>query len=156
MTNPTPPLARLKDQAPPLARLKHQAGRMRARAAAKGEAMSQAEALEKLARMLGHRDWNTLHAAAGRTPEGAPVQTGDKLRLRYMGVPAEGRVRSVQDGAEAGLWRVVIDLPAPLSIPTAEGIDLTRRRLHGDVDEKGRSPARRSDGTPHLDLSPGR
>lgn len=146
MTNPTPPLARLKDQA----------GRMRARAAAEGRTMTRAEALEKLARLLGHRDWNTLHAAAAHVPEGAPVKTGDRLRLRYMGVAAEGRVRSVHDGAAEGLWRVVIDLPAPLTIPTADGIDLTRRRLHGDVDAKGLSPARRSDGTPHLDLLRGR
>jgi hypothetical protein len=146
MTNPTPPLARIKDQA----------RRMRTRTVAKGAPLSQAQALEKLARMLGHRDWNTLHAAASFTPEGAPAKTGDKLRLRYMGIEAEGRLRWVKEGAEQGYWQVAIDLTAPLPIPTAEGIDLTRRRLHADLDAKGISRERRSDGTPHLELLRGR
>lgn len=141
---------------PPLARLKDQAGRMRARAVAKGETMSQAEALEKLARMLGQRDWNTLRALSAQTPEGAPVSVGDRVRLRYLGVPAEARVRSVHEGDEAGLWQVVLDLSGPLSIPTADGIELTRRRLHAAVDKKGVSPACRSDGVPHLELLRGR
>jgi hypothetical protein len=146
MTNPTPPLARIKDQA----------RRMRTRTVAKGAPLSQAQALEKLARMLGHRDWNTLRALAARTPEGAPLSVGDRVRLRYLGVPADARVRSVQEGEEDGLWRIALDLSGPLSIPTAEGIDLTRRRLHALVDRKGVSPARRSDGVPHLELLRGR
>ena len=141
---------------PPLARLKDQAGRVRARAEARGEAMSQAEALEKFAKMLGRRDWNTLRALAAHTPEGAPASVGDRVRLRYLGVPAEGRVRSVHEGEEDGLWRIALDLSGPLSVPTAEGIDLTRRRLRAVVDCKGVSPARRFDGVPHLELLRGR
>jgi hypothetical protein len=145
---------------PPLTRLKDQARRMRARSDAKGDPMTQAEALEKLARMLGRRDWNTLRAEVAHTPDGAPVGVGDKVRLRYMGVPADGKVIAVAEAAAADgdgpLWSLEIALTAPVTIPSAEGMDLTRRRLRATVDKSGVTPARRSDGTPHLALLRGR
>jgi hypothetical protein len=143
---------------PPLTRLKDQARRMRARSDAKGDPMTQAEALEKLARMLGRRDWNTLRAEVAHTPDGAPVSVGDKVRLRYMGVPADGKVIAVAEADGDGrLWSLQIALTAPVTVPSAEGIDLTRRRLRATVDKSGVTSARRrSDGTPHLALLRGR
>ena len=94
---------------PPVPRLKDQAARLRARAQARGEAMSHAQSLEALARLMGRADWNTLRAAAVAGPAGAPLAAEEKVWARYMGsAPIKAKVLAVRAGAKPGLWRVQI------------------------------------------------
>ncbi len=141
---------------PGLDRLKDQARRMRARAAARGAPITHSAALERLARALGCRDWNTLRGLAARRPEGAPAAPGERVALRYMGVPAQGRVQTVRAADDGpGLWRVALDLDAPMTVCAPGGIPVVRRRIMATVDGDGVSRDRRSDGTPHLALGAG-
>jgi len=59
--------------------LKTQAKSLRQSLAETGHNVSHAQSLELLAKQLGHRDWNTLHAKVGNAP---PVlfQVGQTVR----------------------------------------------------------------------------
>ena len=138
---------------PPLPRLKDQAARLRARAEARGEAMTRAQALEALARLMGHADWNTLRAAATRGPDGAPLQAEEKVWARYMGsAPIRAKVLRVREGARPGLWRVWIAFAEPLTGKGLPAVLEDRGRLSAEIDGAGASVGRRSDGTAHLTL----
>ncbi|MEZ5914292.1 MAG: glyoxalase superfamily protein [Parvularculaceae bacterium] len=106
---------RLSDYSIPrsLEDLKAQAKRLRAALAQDGDFISHSEALELLAKQLGFRDWNTLHAAAGNRPP--PPQIGDRVAGAYLGQRFEGEIIAVS-ALSGGRYRVTIDFATKRSM----------------------------------------
>jgi hypothetical protein len=131
--------------------LKTQAKRLRASLEAQGKPVSHSEALELVARQLGYRDWNTLHASVGDRAAPAPVALGDRVHGTYLGQPFDRDVIGVQSLSQ-GRMRVTLEFDDPVDVVTFDSFSAYRKRVSATVDEKGRTKERTSDGTPQLQL----
>ncbi|MFY0636807.1 glyoxalase superfamily protein [Maricaulis maris] len=139
----------------PLSRdaLKAQAKRLRKALEAEGNFISHGEALELLAHQMGHRDWNTLSAKAGNRPD-TPLAVGGRVSGHYLGQRFDADIIGLQSvSSGSGGWRVSLDLDAAVDVVKFDGFSNMRRRINGTVGRDGRSVARTSDGTPHVQLS---
>lgn len=139
----------------PLSRdaLKAQARRLRKALEAEGNFISHSEALELLAHQMGYRDWNTLSAAAGNRPD-TPLAVGGRVSGRYLGQAFEADILSLTAIAGGtGGWRVTLDLDEAVDVVTFDSFSAFRRRINATIGRNGRSPARTSDGRPHLELA---
>lgn len=129
--------------------LKAQAKRLRAALAEDGDFISHSEALELLAKQLGHRDWNTLHAAIGNRP--APPQLGDRVSGSYLGQRFAGEIIGVE-ALSGGRRRVTIEFDEAVDVVTFESFSAFRKRVSAVVNEDGRSAEKTSDGRPQMEL----
>ena len=129
--------------------LKAQAKRLRAALAEDGDFISHSEALELLAKQLGFRDWNTLHAAIGNRP--APLQLGDRIAGAYLGQPFEGEIIAVE-ALSGGRRRITIDFDEAVDVVTFESFSAFRKRVTAVIDEDGKSAEKTSDGRPQMEL----
>ena len=137
---------------PALDELKAQARRLRKALEAEGNFISHSEALELVAHQMGHRDWNTLHAAAGnRRP--VPLALGAKVSGHYLGQAFTGEIVALSRLGDGTRWRVALDLDEPVGVVRFESFSAFRRRINGTVDNSGVSAAKTSDGEPHLKLA---
>lgn len=130
---------------------KAQAKALRQALAAEGVTISHSTALERVAKQQGARDWNTLQARLARA---APprFQLNDPVRGRYLGQPFAGRIVALSHLGTS--LKLSIALDQPIDTVRFEGMSNLRRRIHGTVDENGRSAARTSDGQAHLIVEP--
>ncbi|MFT5066878.1 MAG: hypothetical protein ACJAWC_001354 [Yoonia sp.] len=100
---------------PTLDALKSQAKSLRQSLASTGHAISHARSLELLAKQLGHRDWNTLHAKSGNTP--APrVQLGQHITGLYLGRPFAGTVIRVSDMGHGVRYQLTVRFDDPVNV----------------------------------------
>lgn len=140
MTRPLPGLEKAKEMARTL----------RQREAAHGEAISHAQALERIAQDYGYRDWNTLRATIADRP--APGwSAGQRVRGTYLGQPFAATVTSVQL-LEPGWARLSLELDEAVDVVRFDGFSNFRRRLQCVVGPKGATRERTSDGAPQLKL----
>ncbi len=135
--------------APRLDEAKAEARRLRVAFRAAGAPLSQAQALERVARHYGFRDWNTLSALARKAVAKAPVREGESVTGHYMGHPFQGRVLTVH-GLSDGTFRVTLHFDEPIDVVRFDSFSALRHRVSGRIDGQGVSPAQLSDGTPHL------
>lgn len=138
---------------------KQQAKRLRLALAETGRAISHGEALEMVARQHGHRDWNSLSAATGRSsgetrPPASPLAVGRSVTGRYLGQTFTGEIRSVTALADGEHARLAIHFSEPVDVVTFDSFSAFRRRIHATVNRQGISPQRTSDGQPHLVIDP--
>lgn len=131
--------------------LKAQAKRLRTTLEAQGNPVSHSEALELVARQLGYRDWNTLHAAVGNRPKPGPVTLGDRVRGTYLGQPFDGEVIGVES-LSPGRLRVTLEFDEPVDVVKFDSFSAFRRRVSATVDESGRTKEKTSDGVPQMEL----
>lgn len=136
---------------PSLDQLKTQAKALRKLLAAEGRDVGHGHALELVAKSLGFRDWNTLHAAAGNAPR-PPVAVGQVVAGRYLKQPFSARVKGVQS-LSGGRYQLLLDFDEPVDVVTFDSFSNFRRRVTSVVDRDGRSRDRTSDGVPHMELS---
>jgi len=129
--------------------LKAQAKRLRAALEEDGDFISHSEALELLAKQLGFRDWNTLHAAIGNKPP--PPQLGDRVAGAYLGQKFEGEIIGVEALSE-GRHRVTIDFDEAVDVVTFESFSAFRKRVSAVINEDGRSAEKTSDGRPQMEV----
>jgi len=129
--------------------LKAQAKRLRQALAEDGDFISHSEALELLAKQLGYRDWNTLHAAAGNRP--AELQLGDRVSGAYLGQPFFGAIIGVET-LSGGRRRITIDFDEPVDVVTFESFSAYRKRVTAIVGEDGCSAEKTSNGRPQMEL----
>ena len=135
---------------PTLGGAKQQAKRLREEAAARGEAMGHARALEVIAQSFGFRDWNALHAVIrDRAPEG--WQNGGRVQGTYLSQPFTATVRSAEP-QRAGWFRLVLDLDEAVDVVRFDSFSNLRKQIRVLVGPDGRSQERTSDGAPHLVL----
>jgi glyoxalase superfamily protein len=139
---------------PSLETLKDQAKRLRARLAQEGETIGHSRALELIAAQYGFRDWNTLHAKVGNRPPLNPWMLGARVSGNYLGHPFTAEVISVQAiQNRPGYYRLTMKFDEAIDVVTFESFSAFRKRINCTIDETGRSPAKTSDGRPHVELS---
>lgn len=132
--------------------LKQQARRLRTALHNDGHAVSHSRALELLARQLGYRDWNGLHAATAAEPD-ALFHVGERVAGRYFGQPFHGRVRCVRLLSRPDRLKVTIDTDEAVDTVTSAAFSNKRRRLSAVIDGQGRSVEKTGDGQPHMTVT---
>ncbi|CUH66362.1 hypothetical protein TG4357_02393 [Thalassovita gelatinovora] len=130
-----------------IAEAKAQAKALRQALADQGTPIRQAEALERIARQNGARDWNTLHAQLSRSvirdlrPQ-APVQG------YYLGLAFTGRIVALTKLGKT--YRIKIKFDQPLDTVKFESFSNWRSQIQAVIGEDGCSPDLTSDGVPQL------
>lgn len=139
---------------PPVDELKQQAKRLRQAMADHGTPLPHSAALEILAQQHGVRDWNTISALAGQSnePQSPSFNTGDRVKGRYLNQPFEGKILSLSTLPGGEFYKITIEFDEPVDVVTFESFSAFRRRINAQVDTKGVSPRKTSNGVPHLVL----
>lgn len=137
---------------PSLDALKAQAKALRLSLATTGHSISHAQSLELLAKQLGHRDWNTLHAASGNSPLPL-VQLGQHITGLYFGRPFAGVIKSVSDIGHGARFQLTVRFDAPVNISKFESMVIERRQINATVNRDGQTTEKTSDSTPHLAIN---
>lgn len=132
-----------------LSAAKAEAKALRTRRAAEGRPITQAEALEHIARASGLRDWNTLCAKLASTA-GPTLAAQTRVKGQYLGVDFSGQIISTSGNPEA--LKIAIQLDTPIDTVRFESFSNMRSRLHATIGPDGRSTEKTSDGIPHLIL----
>lgn len=133
---------------PSLDALKAQAKALRNSLAAKGHAINHAQSLELLAKQLGHRDWNTLHAAVGQTPQ--PLHLGQHVSGFYLGKAFAGKIICISDIGHGVRFRLTLRFDAPVNVSKFDSMVIELVQVNATVDRHGQTAEKTSDGTPHL------
>lgn len=136
---------------PSLDDLKQQARGLRRSLAERGQDISHAASLEHLARQLGYRDWNTLHAAVGNRPK-PPFQLGQRISGTYLGQDITGEIIGLRSLADGARHHLTLRFDAAVDVVTFEGMTNFRLQVQVTVDRKGETFEKTSDGIPHLRL----
>lgn len=131
-----------------LAQAREQARLLRAELASAGEAISHSQALERVARKLGYRDWNTAAARLSNAPE--PLQVGDRVAGRYLKQPFEGRIIAVSEQNGGASFEGTVHFDQPVDVVTFESFSAFRQRVTATVGPDGVSARKTSDGAPHM------
>lgn len=129
--------------------LKAQAKRLRQALAEDGDFVSHSETLELLAKQMGFRDWNTLHAAIGNRPP-AP-QLGARVSGVYLGQKFSGEIIGIET-LSGGRHRVTIDFDTPVDVVTFDSFSAFRKRVTAVINEDGRSTEKTSNGLPQMEI----
>ena len=137
---------------PSLAALKSQAKRLRAGLEENGTQISHSRSLELLARQMGFKDWNTLHAAVGNRPQPSPVMLGERVQGTYLGQAFEGEVIGIRTVGAGEKYRLTLHFDEPVDVVTFDSFSAYRQRINCTVDQAGVTAERTSDGRPHLVL----
>jgi hypothetical protein len=135
----------------PLHRAKMRARELRVAQSKSGQQLSHSQALEQVAKELGYRNWNTAAALLSNYPD-ISIQVGDHVHGTYLKQPFTGRVLSVTEQGGGAYLRVTLDLDEAVDVVTFDSFSAFRKRINGQIDSKGDSPAKTSDGEPHLSI----
>lgn len=130
--------------------LKAQAKRLRQALADDGDFISHSQALELLARQMGFRDWNTLHASAGNRP--SPLQLGAQVSGAYLGQKFTGVLIGIET-LSGGRQRVTIDFDEPVDVVTFDSFSAFRKRVTAVIGDDGCSPEKTSNGRPQMEIA---
>jgi hypothetical protein len=137
---------------PPLDDLKAQAKRLRAALPAnESRPLTHGQSLDLVARQYGFRDWNTLHAAKGNTPDN-PLTLGQKVTGTYLHQRFEGEIVSAARLGPSGRLRVTIVFDDPVDVVSFDSFSAYRHRVTVTLGTDGRTAEKTSDGTPHMQL----
>lgn len=134
---------------PSLDALKAQAKLLRQSLSTTGHDVSHAQSLELLAKQLGHRDWNTLHAAAVNAPPPI-VQLGQHVAGLYMGRPFAGTVIRVAAIGQGARVQFSVRFDDPVNISKFDSMVIERRQVTATIDASGQTSEKTSDGVPHM------
>lgn len=131
--------------------LKAEARQWRADQAEAGHPVTHSQALEMVARFHGFRDWNT---ASGVLPvtRGPRYGIGQRVTGRYLKQPFTGTVIAVAALGAGDFTRITVRFDAPVDVVAFESFSAMRHRVEATVDRDGISPAKTSDGVPHMVL----
>ena len=129
--------------------LKAEAKVLRDAAARNGAPITHGAALEQVARQPGYRDWNTAVAAL---PTGAQqgFAIGQRVAGSYLKQPFTGTVLALALMPDMQHIKVTVQFDTPVDVVTSELFSAFRQRVTATVDKRGISPAKTSDGEPHM------
>ena len=136
-----------------LAEAKARAQALRRTRAEAGAPISQAAALELVARAEGHRDWNALHAAIRDRPP-PRWETGGRVTGRYLSRPFAATVLDCTSLGR-GWFRLSLALDTPVDVVRSDRFSNLRSRLRCTLGPAGHSRERTSDGAPQVVLDGG-
>ncbi len=129
--------------------LKAEARALREDHARDGTAITHSEALERVAKAHGYRDWNTAVASLPE-PVACPVALGDRVSGTYLKQRFTGQVLATSMMPGGNLYKVTIAFDEPVDVVRFDSFSAFRKRVSVTVDPYGVSPDRTSDGEPHL------
>ena len=134
---------------PSIQTLKSEAKALRDERNRAGTPLGQGQALEQIAKRHGFRDWNTASAAL---PEriAVPVQVGQRVAGTYLSRPFAGLVVGMQLLADMQHYEVTVKFDHPVNVSKFASMVHNRQRVRATVGLDGVSPARTSDGEPHM------
>ncbi len=133
----------------PIERAKNQARALRQELADTGVAISHSQSLERTAHALGYRDWNTAAGRLSNHPD-VEVQVGDHVRGTYLKQHFTARVLSVTQQGNGSHYRLTLDLDEAVDVVSFDSFSSFRKRVQGQINARGESHAKTSDGEPHL------
>jgi hypothetical protein len=136
---------------PSIETLKAEARAVRDELALAGTPVSHGQALETVARKHGYRDWNTASATLPHRVA-SPVQVGQRVQGTYLGRAFTGLVLGVQLLSDMRHYEVTVKFDKPVDVSRFASMVIPRQRVRATVTLDGVSPARTSDGEPHLRL----
>lgn len=129
---------------------KTQAKALRSALSAQGQDISHSQSLELVAKTLGFKDWNTLHAKIGNAPR-SPVALGQIIQGRYLQQPFVAEVLGVTQLSD-GRYSVTLHLAEAVDVVTFDSFSNFRSRITKVIGADGRAFDRTSDGVPHLEI----
>lgn len=134
---------------PSIQTLKSEAKALREESALAGTPLTQGAALEEVARRHGYRDWNTASASL---PERVvvPVQVGQRVTGTYLSRPFAGLVVAMKLLADMHHYEVTVRFDQPVNVSKFASMVHNRQRVTATIGIDGISPARTSDGEPHM------
>lgn len=134
---------------PSIQTLKAEARALREERTLAGATVGHSQALEEVARRHGYRDWNTASAAL---PDriALPVQVGQRVQGAYLGRPFAGLVLGMQLLPDMRHYEVTVKFDRPVNVSRFDSMVIERQRVRATVNLDGISPARTSDGEPHM------
>jgi hypothetical protein len=131
--------------------LKVQAKSLRAALAASGHMVSHSQSLELLARQLGQRDWNTLHARISASrPD--PYRLGQIVRGTYLGKRMRAEIIGLRRIGDGGWFGLTLQFDKPVDVSRFDSMSVLRSRVRAVVNRDGTTAEKTSDGQPHLAL----
>ncbi|MEO0357355.1 MAG: glyoxalase superfamily protein [Pseudomonadota bacterium] len=108
------------------------------------ETLTQTRAYELLAKQLGYRNWNTLHAAA------ADWSICQRVHGHYLGHPFSASILGVQQ--HAAYIALILRFDDPIDVVASEHFSNVREKVTVRMQSKTRSVGETSNGVPHLIL----
>lgn len=135
-----------------LDRLKLQAKNLRQSLADQGHSISHSQSLELLAKQMGHRDWNILHASIGNQPAPAWQVHPRRVTGRYLGHRFAGQVTALREMADGKHFGLTVRFDTPIDVVEFDSMSNFRQQVNAVVDRSGRTVEKTSDGQPHLVL----
>jgi hypothetical protein len=128
---------------------KQRARQLRAERLSRGDIITHAEALERVAHELGYRDWNTASARLSNLPD-IPFQIGDEVVGTYLKKAFQGKILAVRSMNDGGAFTVTVHFDEPVDVVEWESFSAFRQRVTATVSPEGVSWDKTSDGRPHL------
>lgn len=129
--------------------LKAEARSWRAEQAQAGNSVTNSQALEMVARFHGFRDWNTASAVLPTTR--APVfAVGQAVNGTYLKQPFTGIIMAVAAMGGGDMFRITVQFDEPVDVVAFDSFSAFRHRVVATVNRQGVSPAKTSDGVPHM------
>lgn len=119
---------------------KAQARHLREQLRADGIALTHARALELVAKMHGHRDWNTLSAAApSNKPQTAAFHLGQNVDALVHGKPGKGRIIGLEETINPDVLRLTVQFNPAVDMSTSAHFSAKRTRVTMEFGRDGRS-----------------
>ncbi|MDJ0920885.1 MAG: glyoxalase superfamily protein [Henriciella sp.] len=118
-----------------------------------GTKISHGEALERIAKELGFRDWNTASARLSNAPE-QRFRTGGEVSGRYLGKPFTGRLLAVRERAGGSQFEVTVRFDQPVDVVDWESFSALRQQVKATISAAGVTAAKTSNGEPHMRVEP--
>ncbi|WP_425038574.1 glyoxalase superfamily protein [Primorskyibacter sp. S187A] len=135
---------------PSVAEVKSEAKRLRAALAEQRQQISHAQALERIAKHHGFRDWNALCAKQINVwPRN--LQIGGRVTGRYMSQPFRATVRKSEQ-IRPGRLRLVLALDEAVDVVRFDSFSNLRKQVRVEIGPAGHSKERTSDGVPHAEI----
>jgi len=136
-----------------IAQAKQRAKIMRKDLFSRGIKISYGQALERVAAEIGYRDWNTAVARLSNEPP-FRIQVGDTVSGAYLKQPFTGQVLAVREIGGGSHYEVTLHFDEAIDVVTFDSFSAFRQRVNVTVDDTGVSPAKTSDGEPHMVIWP--
>lgn len=137
---------------PTLTEAKNMAKALRKRLTTEAVALSHSQALERIAKDHGFKDWNGFHAAI-EVSQSKTWAIGTRVTGRYLSQPFDATVLSTQQ-LRPGWFRLVLDLDEAVDVVRFDSFSNLRKQIRVEIGPARHSKERTSDGIPHVELDP--
>lgn len=115
--------------------------------------MSLSVALERVAREMGFRDWNTASARLSNSSDFS-WQVGERVSGRYLKRAFNGRIHAVRELHQQSGYQLTVQFDEPVDVVDWESFSAFRQRVTVIVSPEGITWAKTSDGIPHMIVAP--